>query len=202
MDVGPSVVDLVAQSTNKFSIEAMWESWIEVWPAVVNITLVSPIELKIKPPTAMHTPPPSACDHVRPTLASRIRSATYDGTSRCGPPRVADSTWLDTFKTNEIREYIFGTSSDTINQNFRVPLAVRVDAMLPETLQFLKIANSLDTIVAPAETFDMPLRPFELHRLAPMMKEMLPPPTWIDCITIFDNTQSDFTLLQNLLEKS
>ena len=78
---------------------------------------------------------------------------------------------------NAIREFRFGTSSDTINQNFRVPLSVRVDAMLPETLEFLKIANSLDTMVAPADTFDSPLKAFELHRLAPMMKEKLPPPT-------------------------
>jgi hypothetical protein len=49
--------------------------------------------------------------------------------------------------------------------------------MLPETLQFLKIANSLDTTVVPADTFELPLKEFELHRLDPMMKEMLPPPT-------------------------
>ena len=52
-----------------------------------------------------------------------------------------------------------------------------VDAMLPERLQFLKIANSLDTIVSLEDTFDEPVKEFELHRLAPMMKAMLPPPT-------------------------
>jgi hypothetical protein len=49
--------------------------------------------------------------------------------------------------------------------------------MLPERLQFLKIANSFDTMVAPADTVDSPFKAFELHRLAPMMKEKLPPPT-------------------------
>jgi len=49
--------------------------------------------------------------------------------------------------------------------------------MLPETLQFLKIANSLDTTVEPTDTVEKPLKAFELHRLDPMMKEMLPPPT-------------------------
>ena len=49
--------------------------------------------------------------------------------------------------------------------------------MLPETLQFLKIANSLDTIVAPADIFELPKKVFKLHKLAPMMKEMLPPQT-------------------------
>jgi hypothetical protein len=49
--------------------------------------------------------------------------------------------------------------------------------MLPETLHFLKIANSLDTMVASAITIDLPKKVLVLHRLAPMMKEMLPPPT-------------------------
>ncbi len=49
--------------------------------------------------------------------------------------------------------------------------------MLPEILQFLKFAKSPDTIVEPADTVDLPLKAFELQRLAPMMKEMLPPQT-------------------------
>ena len=66
---------------------------------------------------------------------------------------------------------------DTEHQNFRVPLPLIADAMLPETLQFLKIANSLVTTVEPTDTVEKPLKAFELHRLDPMMKEMLPPPT-------------------------
>ncbi len=62
-------------------------------------------------------------------------------------------------------------------QNFRVPLPVLVDALLPETLQFLKIAKSPDTMVAPAFAIDPPLKAFILQRLAPITKEMLPPAT-------------------------
>jgi hypothetical protein len=62
-------------------------------------------------------------------------------------------------------------------QNFRVPLPVLVDALLPETLQFLKIAESPDTIVAPADATERPLKAFKLQRLAPIAKEMLPPET-------------------------
>ena len=62
-------------------------------------------------------------------------------------------------------------------QNFRVPLPVLVDALLPETLQFLKIAKSPDTMVAPADAIDPPLKAFKLQRLAPITKEMLPPAT-------------------------
>jgi hypothetical protein len=58
-----------------------------------------------------------------------------------------------------------------------VPLLVKVDAKLPEILQFLKIANNLDTTVEPADAFDKPFRSLLLHSLDPMMKEMLPPPT-------------------------
>ena len=79
-------------------------------------------------------------------------------------------------------------------QNFRVPLPVLVDALLPETLQFLKIAESPDTIVEPADESDKPLKAFELHTLAPMMKEMLPPETWTDSVRYDDNAQSNFTL--------
>jgi hypothetical protein len=62
-------------------------------------------------------------------------------------------------------------------KNFRVPLPVLVDALLPETLQFLKIAKSSDTIVAPADATKKPEKAFELQRLAPITKEMLPPET-------------------------
>jgi hypothetical protein len=62
-------------------------------------------------------------------------------------------------------------------KNFRVPLPVLVDALLPETLQFLKIDKSPDTIVAPADTIESPLKAFKLQRLAPITKEMPPPAT-------------------------
>ena len=65
----------------------------------------------------------------------------------------------------------------TEKQNFRVPLPVLVDALLPEKLQFLKIAKSPDTIVVPADTTEPPLKAFRLQRLAPITKEMLPPAT-------------------------
>ncbi len=81
------------------------------------------------------------------------------------------------------------------NKRNRVPLGlVIVEAVLPETLQFLKIANSPDTIVEPADKSDKPSTAFELHRLAPMMKEMLPPETWTDSVRCNDNAQSNFTL--------
>ena len=80
-------------------------------------------------------------------------------------------------KQMKFRIYRFGTLRETEHQNCGVPLPVVVDAMLPETLQFLKIANSLDTTVEPTDTVEKPLKAFELHRLAPMMKEKLPPPT-------------------------
>ena len=69
-----------------------------------------------------------------------------------------------------------------------------VEALLPETLQFLKIAKSPDTIVEPADTFNMPLLAVKLHRLDPRMKEMLPPQTWNNYVMRNDNTQSNFTL--------
>jgi hypothetical protein len=58
-----------------------------------------------------------------------------------------------------------------------VPLLALVNALLNEILQFLKIAESPDTIVPPLETTDPLLNVFELHRLAPIMREMLPPKT-------------------------
>jgi hypothetical protein len=61
------------------------------------------------------------------------------------------------------------------HKNFCVPLPVLVDAWLKEILQFLKIAKSPVTNVKPADTFDTPLKAFELQMLAPMTKEMLPP---------------------------
>ena len=69
-----------------------------------------------------------------------------------------------------------------------------VEALLPDTLKFLKIALSPDTMVEPADTSDLPLKVFELHRLAPMMKEMLPPQTWTNFVRCVDNAQSNFTL--------
>jgi hypothetical protein len=65
----------------------------------------------------------------------------------------------------------------TEKQKFRVPLPVLVDALLLKTLQFLKIAKSPDTMVAPADATERPLKPFKLQRLAPITKEMLPPAT-------------------------
>jgi hypothetical protein len=62
-------------------------------------------------------------------------------------------------------------------QKILVPLPVLVDALLPETLQFLKITKSPDTFVAPADTFDLPLTELKLQRLGPMTKDMLPPQT-------------------------
>ena len=62
-------------------------------------------------------------------------------------------------------------------KNFRVPPPVLVDALLPETLQFLKIAKSSDTIVAPADATEAPTKAFKLQMLAPITKEMLPPET-------------------------
>jgi hypothetical protein len=54
---------------------------------------------------------------------------------------------------------------------------VLVDALLPEKLHFLKIVKSPDTIVVPADMSESPLNAFELQRLAPITKEMLPPET-------------------------
>jgi hypothetical protein len=71
---------------------------------------------------------------------------------------------------------------------------VLVEALLPDTLKFLKIAKNPDTIVEPADTSDLPFIAFELHRLAPMMKEMLPPQTWTNFVRCDDNAQSNFTL--------
>jgi hypothetical protein len=71
---------------------------------------------------------------------------------------------------------------------------VLVEALLPDTLKFLKIAKNPDTIVEPADTSDPPFIAFELHRLAPMMKEMLPPQTWTNFVRCADNAQSNFTL--------
>jgi hypothetical protein len=63
-------------------------------------------------------------------------------------------------------------------QNLRVPSIVALaEALLPKTLTFLKIAESPDTIVAPTEIVETPLLALELHTLAPMMREMLPPQT-------------------------
>jgi hypothetical protein len=71
---------------------------------------------------------------------------------------------------------------------------VLVEALLPDTLKFLKIALSPDTIVEPADTSDLPLKVFELNRLAPMIKEMLPPHTWTNFVRCNNNAQSIFTL--------
>ena len=79
-------------------------------------------------------------------------------------------------------------------KTFRVPLLVLVKALLPETLQFLKIAKRPDIMVEPADTFNIPLLALKLHRLAPKMKEMLPPQTWNNFVMRNDNTQSNFTL--------
>jgi hypothetical protein len=54
---------------------------------------------------------------------------------------------------------------------------VLAEALLPKTLIFMNIAESPDTIVALAETVESPLSALELHKLAPMMREMLPPQT-------------------------
>jgi hypothetical protein len=67
----------------------------------------------------------------------------------------------------------------------------------------LKIAKSPDTIVTPACAFEPPFTTFELQRLGPIMKEMLPPQTWKDSVTF---TRAMTTLkvtspLQILLEK-
>jgi hypothetical protein len=94
----------------------------------------------------------------------------------------------------KIHKYIFGTLCETEKQNFRVPLLVLVEALLTDALLFLKITLSPDTIVEPADTSDLPLIAFELHRLAPMMKEMLPPQTWTNFVRCDDNAQSNFTL--------
>jgi hypothetical protein len=80
-------------------------------------------------------------------------------------------------KQNKIRNAWFGRLGHTEKQNFRVPLPVLVDALLPETLQFLKIAKSPNTMVAPAFAIDSPLKAFILQRLAPITKEMQPPAT-------------------------
>jgi hypothetical protein len=80
-------------------------------------------------------------------------------------------------KQNKIRLAWFGRLCHTEKQNFCVPLPVLVDALLPKTLQFLKIAKSPDTIVAPADAAERPLKAFKLQRLAPIAKEMLPPET-------------------------
>jgi hypothetical protein len=71
---------------------------------------------------------------------------------------------------------------------------VLVEALLTDTLKFLKIALNPDTIVEPADTTDLPLKVFELHRLAPMMTETLPPQTWINFVRCDDNAQRNFTL--------
>jgi hypothetical protein len=107
-------------------------------------------------------------------FASGIRSATYDGTRRRGLSNVAAcNAWFKTLKQNQIRVDCFGRWC----QNFRVPLLVLVNALLPDTLQFLKIAKSPATIVAPADASERPLKAFTLQRLAPITKEMLPPET-------------------------
>jgi hypothetical protein len=66
---------------------------------------------------------------------------------------------------------------DAEKQSFRVPSLVLAEALLPKTLIFMNIAESPDTIVALAETVESPLSALELHKLAPMMREMLPPQT-------------------------
>jgi hypothetical protein len=71
---------------------------------------------------------------------------------------------------------------------------VLVEALLTDTLKFLKIALNPDTIVEPADTSDLPFIAFELHRLAPMMTETLPPQTWTIFVRCDDNAQSNFTL--------
>lgn len=78
-----------------------------------------------------------------------------------------------------------------------------VVALLPETLQFWKIAKSPDTLVTPADALDSPFIAFELQRLAPIMKEMLPPQTLQDSVTCTRAmaTLKATSLLQILLEK-
>jgi len=83
---------------------------------------------------------------------------------------------------------------DSEKQNIRVPLLVIAETLLPETLQFLKINKSLDTTVTPADTSDSPPKAFELHRLAPTLKEMLPPQTWTNSVRYDNNAQSNFIL--------
>jgi hypothetical protein len=80
-------------------------------------------------------------------------------------------------KQHKIRVAWFGRVCHSEKQNFRVPLPVIVDALLPKTLQFLKIAKSPATIVAPADAIESPLKAFKLQRLAPITKDMLPPAT-------------------------
>jgi hypothetical protein len=107
-------------------------------------------------------------------FASRIRSATYDGTRRRGLSSVAAcNAWFKILKQNKIRVDCFGR----LCQNFGVPLPVLVDALLPEILQFLKNTKNPATIVAPADATDSPLKAFKLQRLAPIAKEMPPPAT-------------------------
>jgi hypothetical protein len=89
----------------------------------------------------------------------------------------AASVALPAMKENKIRVAWFGRLCHTKKQNFRVPLPVLVDALLPKTLQFLKIVKSPDTMVAPADATERPLKAFKLQRLAPITKEMLPPET-------------------------
>jgi hypothetical protein len=78
---------------------------------------------------------------------------------------------------NTIRVAWFGRLCHTDKKKIYVPLPVLVDALLPKTLQFLKIAKSPDTIVAPADATESPLKAFKLQRMAPITKEMLPPET-------------------------
>ena len=44
------------------------------------------------------------------------------------------------------------------------PLIVRVEAAQPEKLQFVKIAESLETMVLPEELEDKPRNALKLHR--------------------------------------
>jgi hypothetical protein len=80
---------------------------------------------------------------------------------------------------------------------------VLVVTLLPEILQFLKIAKSPDTLVTPADARDSPFKVFEFQRLAPIMKEMLPPQTLQHSVTCTRAmaTLKATSLLQILLEK-
>jgi hypothetical protein len=59
-----------------------------------------------------------------------------------------------------------------------VPLVVRDEALQPKKRQFMKTAESSETIVSPADAEDCALKLFELHKCGWTTKDTPPPYTW------------------------